>query len=325
MGIKRACVQAVAAVAALATTTSVLAAQCGFTRAFTRPDEGGTKTVQVYQAAPVAALGNARPFLFITHFKVNTDGTRISYHKTDITGRACENDPNAGPCAINNISNAFNNHHRPASDFATVRDAGFPKEQTWRVLNPEIIEKDKLTEKPCIDAQGYLVSMTADVAVDGGFTRQGDCDQSKWIDALTVPALVIPRHGKNRTPPSQFLDRGVGKRSIAVAISPSASRRIVGGVVGDLGPANEIGEANVAMNRKLKGLPDSEIPKHRRDAIVRFEGGTAAALVFPGQALVLRRPITAERVRQAGDDALQKFGGADKLYGCIRDEIDPTF
>jgi hypothetical protein len=142
---------------------------------------------------------------------------------------------------------------------------------------------------------------------------------------LSVPALVIPGNARDGSLPSEFLARGVKKRSIVVAASPSATRRIVGGIVGDIGPVKEIGEASVAMNRRLKGMPDSEVPKHRRDAIVRFEGGMAAALVFPGQALVLRRPITAERVREAGEEALRKFGGVEKLYGCIRDEVDRTF
>src|SRR5688500_9651099 len=75
-----------------------LLAQCGFRQAFTRPDEHGTQTVVVFEGNPVPALGNARPLLFITSLKVNTDGTKISYHPDDPTGRRCQQNPTATPC-----------------------------------------------------------------------------------------------------------------------------------------------------------------------------------------------------------------------------------
>jgi hypothetical protein len=313
----------VVAVLAVVASTGALAGQCGFQFAFSRPDEGGTTTVKVFRGGPVSALGNQRPLLFITSLKVNTDGTKISYHPDDPTGRRCEAKPTATPCAINNIRNAYRDHTRPVSDFTAVRDAGYPSPKTFQVLSPNIIEKNAKTGKPCLTPDGYLVSMTADVAVDDGFKRAGDCDQSKWIDALTVPAVVLPK----RTPslPSQFLDLGLGQRSLVVAVSRSATKRVVPGIVGDLGPAKELGEASIAMNRDLNGLPAKEQPKHRQDAINRFQAGRTAVLLFPGSKFVLDRPITGSRVAQAGQDALTKFGGVDKLYGCIRDEIDKAF
>jgi hypothetical protein len=304
--------------AAAAIPLNTLAQPCGFQRAFLQPDEKGTATVQVYRAAPVAALGNQRPLVFITSLKVNTDGTKVSYHQDDPTGRRCLNDAGARPCAINNIRNAFLRPSRPVSDFEAVRDAGYPAERTWQVLSDQIIEKSKRTGKPCLTGDGYLVSMTADVAVPGGFARQGDCDPTKWIDALTIPALVIPGG-------SPFAGFGVAKRSLVVALSASTTQRVVPGVVGDFGPSNEIGEASVAMNRSLNGLDATDLPRHRVDAIERFQAGRTAVLVFPGPSSVLARPITPERVSDAGSDALARFGGADRVYRCIRSEIDSAF
>ena len=79
------------------------------------------------------------------------------------------------------------------------------------------------------------------------------------------------------------------------------------------------------MNRKLNGLPETDQPKHRQDAIARFQAGRSAILVFPGAASVLARPITAARVAEAGNEAMAKFGGVEKLYGCIKDEVDASF
>jgi hypothetical protein len=312
-----------ASVVAASTATNALAAPCGFRPAFTRPDERGSATVQVFRADPVPALQNTRPLLFVTSLKVNTDGTKISYHQDDPTGRRCQTDANAQPCAINNIRNAYRDPARPVSDFTALRDAGYPNPRTWQLLSPDIIEKDARTKKPCIAPDGYLVSMTADVAVNGGFQRVGDCDQTKWIDALTVPALVLPKRAPSL--PSQFLDMGLGKRSLVVAVSLSAMRRVVPGIVGDFGPPQELGEASIAMNRALNGLPDTDQPKHRQDGIDRFQAGQTAVLLFPGTGFVLARPITGDRVADAGRDALDKFGGADKLYACIKSEIDPNF
>ncbi|WP_423599203.1 hypothetical protein [Roseateles sp. MS654] len=307
----------IALIAAVAVPLNATAA-CGFVKAFLQPDEGGSRRVQVFRGDPVSGLEGARPLLFITSLKVNTDGTKISYHQSDVTGRRCAENPGANPCAINNIRNAFLNHKRPEADFEAVRDAGFPVNETWNVLSASIIEKDKKTGKPCVSTDGFLVSMTADVAVDGGFSRQGDCDQAKWIDALSVPALVVPGQSK-------FQTLGVAKRSVVVALSPSSSKRVVAGIVGDVGPSDELGEATVAMNRSLNGLPESELPKHRLDATARFQAGRTAVLVFPGAAARLARPITPTRVAEAGADALTKFGGMDKLYDCIRDEVDASF
>src|SRR5215207_5377586 len=205
--------------AAIAMSSSGLqAGQFGFRRAFDRPDEGGAATVRVFRGDPVPALGNARPLLFITSLKVNTDGTKISYHKDDPTGRRCATNSAATPCAINNIRNAYRTPSRPVSDFTAVRDAGFPPQRTFQILSPQIIERNAETGKPCITPDGYLVSMTADRATAGGTV--GDCDQSKWIDALSVPAIVLPK--RSPSVPSQFLDAGLGQRSLVIAVSRSA-------------------------------------------------------------------------------------------------------
>ncbi|MBY3168864.1 hypothetical protein [Rhizobium laguerreae] len=307
----------------LSSGLNAYSADCGFQLSFTRPDEGGSSVVKVYRGNAVSQLNGIRPLLLVTSLKVNTDGTKISYHVDDTTGRRCASDPSATPCAINNIRNAFNNSDRPVSDFGAVRDSAFPVNKTWQVLSPDIIEKNSVTQKPCTTPDGYLVSMTADVAVAGGWNRVGDCDQSKWIDALSAPAIVLPK--QTSSTPSEFTTNGVVKRSLVVGFSRSATTRTVFGIVGDYGPVKEIGEANIAMNRKLNGLADNDQPRHRQDAIDRFQAGRTALLLFPGNDLVLDRPITGARIAEAGESALARFGGSEKVYKCIRDEIDPSF
>jgi|GEM_PF-1338721 len=303
--------------------TAMAASQCNFKHVFSRPDERGTATIKVYEAKAIALSGGKHPLLFITSLKVNTDGTKISYHQDDPTGNRCETDPGAKPCAINNIRNAYRDPARPVSDFTSLRNAGYPTPKTWQVLSKDIIEKDARTDKPCITPDGYLVSMTADVAVASGHNRVGDCDQSKWIDALTAPAIVLPKETASK--PSEFIENGVKMRSLVVAVSKSPNPRTVFGIVGDHGPVNEIGEANIAMNRELKGLPANDQPKHRKDAVNRFQAGRTAILLFPGPDFVLDRPISGSRIATAGANALAKFGDAQKLINCIHADIDVDF
>ncbi|HEV7305563.1 hypothetical protein [Ensifer sp.] len=281
------------------------AASCGFALAFTQSDEGGAKSVKVYEATADKA-GSQRPFAFVVpHVKVNTDGTRISY-KSD--------DPRGQNGAINDIRNAFRNHKRPISDFEAIRDAGWkPIDKVWQVLSPNIIEKDNRPGKvgmPCMDENGYLVSMTADTAVNGGFNRVGDCDQKKWIDALTVPALVLPGG-------SPFQKDGAGKRSAVVAMTVGEGQQVALGMVGDTGPGDEIGEASVEMNRILNGLPPGTIPNSRADAKARFQAGRTVFLVFPGDDNRVPRPINAETVKAFTESRFKAWGGKDRLTGCL--------
>ena len=302
--------------------TAMAASECNFKHVFTRPNAGGPD-VKVYEARAVALPNGKHPLLFITSLKVNTDGAIISYHQDDPTGNRCDANPNNKPCAINNIRNAYRDSSKPESDFVAIRNAGYPNPKTWQVLSGDIIEKNANTGKPCITPAGYLVSMTADVAVAGGFDKVGDCDPSKWIDALTAPAIVLPK--KTTSNPSEFIANGVKMRSLVVAVSKSPSHRTVFGIVGDHGPANKIGEANIAMNRELNGLQPNDQPKHRKDAVNRFQAGPTAILLFPGPDFVLDRPISGSRIATAGATALTVFGGAPKLINCIKTDIDPAF
>jgi hypothetical protein len=278
------------------------AQDCGFRHAFDRPDERGTAVVHVYEGQSEPALQGARPLLFVTSLKVNTDGTRISYNVQD---------PRAQTRAINDIRNAMHSGHTVA-EFQAIAAAGWrPTSRTWQILSDGVIEQNAQTHLPCVDHDGYLVSMTSDVAVDGGWGRVGDCDQSKWIDALTVPAIVLPLGH------TQFRARGAVMRSPAIALSLSRPGHAVAGIVGDSGPAQELGEASVEMNRMLNGLPDGAVPANAHDAIARFQAGRSAVLIFPGARNLVARPLTAHQVATASGDLFTQWGGEARLRSCL--------
>jgi hypothetical protein len=276
---------------------------CGFVLAFDQPDENGHQTVRVYQGASSAEIGGARPFAFVVpDVKVNTDGTRISYNADD---------PRAQTKAINDIRNAFRNPSRHIQDFEQIRDAGWqPTSSVWNLLSADIIEKDKRPGKegrPCLDEKNYLVSMTALRAKASG--TPGDCDQSKWIDALTVPAFVLPGGSK-------FQQGGAAVGNVVVALT-LGGRRMALGIVGDTGPAKEIGEASVEMNRILNGLPAGAIPTNRVDAEKRFQGPKTILLVLPGGSNRISQPINASTVNAFAEARFNAWGGRERLEACL--------
>jgi hypothetical protein len=285
---------------------------CGFTKSFDRPDEQGKKTVNVYEGSSTAAIGGRSPLAFVTPLKVNTDGTRISY-KLD--------DPRAKNGAINDIRNAFSNPKRPISDFEDLVRADWkPVSKVWQVLSPDIIERDERPGKsglPCIDPNNYLVSMTAVGSVADAAKRAGDCDQSKWIDALAVPAFVLPKSTQKH--PSQFAAKGAATRSVVVAMSLSEPHRVAYGLVGDLGPVDELGEASVSMNRTLNGLPEDDNPKSASDADDRFQAGRSIVVVLPGDENRTPFPLTPDGVRSFAKARFDAWGGEARLKACLNE------
>jgi hypothetical protein len=276
--------------------------QCDLRPAFMRPDERGAVQVQVYEGRPVEELNGARPLAFVSTLKVNTDGTKRSYH-TD--------DPRGERIAINSILNAMRRSHRSYDKFERIRDKNWPSPETWTYLLEGVIEKNADTDKPCIDSDGYLISKTSDVVVPGGFNRVGDCDQSKWIDALSIPGLVVPK-GQN-----QFYNRHARKRSPVFAVSMENPDHRSFGIIGDAGPEDELGEANVAMNRDLNGLPDSEIPSDYNDAKNRFQAPRSLIVIFPGQANKVHYPFDAAKAKRIAQNAFHAWGGERKLLACV--------
>ena len=260
------------------------------------------RLIHIYKGAADAGSVDAEPLLFVSSLKVNTDGTRISY-KVD--------DPRAQHGAINDIRNALR-QGATIQQFQAVADADWePVDKTWNILSPAVIEKDtKLhkTGKPCVTSDGYLVSKTADVAIAGGWARDGDCDQSKWIDALTIPALVLPLS-------SPFQPRKALMRSLVVAMTLD-QKHIAYGIVGDAGPPDKLGEASVEMNRILNGLPQGAIPSNAADAIRRFQGPESLLIVFPGNENRLAYPVTPQRVHDLAKARFDAWGGQERLKAC---------
>ena len=95
------------------------------------------------------------------------------------------------------------------------------------------------------------------------------CDPDHWVDALRIPAIVLPLD-------SRMSATGVRLHDLAIIRLPNGRR--VGAIVGDTNP-RKIGEATVIANMRLRDVPT--VPANYR-ATIALKIPSAQYVVFPG-------------------------------------------
>jgi hypothetical protein len=168
--------------------------------------------------------------------------------------------------------------------------------------------------KPCPAVDGFLVSATALHRP----SVSDPCDLANYVDALEVPALVIPGGVKGK--PSAFAERDVRIGDLAVAMLPDGTKH-VHAVVGDTGPSDQLGEASIALNGKLLGK--TAAPKNYNE--VRGRGAFAGRGWVVPRAVVLifaksrdsKAPfMSSDRIDAAAKGRFEKWGGVARLTAC---------
>ncbi|MEZ5426318.1 MAG: hypothetical protein R2747_08645 [Pyrinomonadaceae bacterium] len=193
--------------------------------------------------------------LFETTLRVNTDGSPLSYHPQDPRGKTR---------ALNNVCNAvavrkagseenlcFSNFGEAIGVFEKWRDSGYRTVPpgysiTWKNVLSAVTENG--LSVPCVfrtgPYEGYFGSLTAlknDLPGD-----RGECQIDDQVNPLTVPALVLIG-GRNAVK-----DFGAKVGDLLVAYNPQ-TRTVVSAIIGDTGPADNLGEGSVYLNMKLLG------------------------------------------------------------------------
>jgi hypothetical protein len=165
---------------------------------------------------------------------------------------------------------------------------------------------------PTVD--GFLVSATAlrRPAVSDV------CDIANYVDALTVPALVIPGNPKGGV--SDFAKRGENVGDLVVAMVPGSTNPVFA-VVGDIGPAGELGEGSVALNGKLLGKIAEPVNYNEVRGRKPFSGRgwvvpTALVLVFPATRDAQNPFMTTSRIDEAAKRRFGDWGGIARLNTC---------
>lgn len=283
---------------------------CDMSLAFQQNDDNavGGKT-------PVWTDPSKSSLLFIEKLNVNTDGTKRSYSVDDFWGT---------DKALNNLCNAMSDNCKGLDDKGKVQRrvltqkaaaAGWPKNllaQT-RISSSIIAFRDG---KPCPAVDGFLVSATSLHLK----TVKDNCDIASYVDALAVPAIVIPK--KPVVGVSQFAERGARVGDLVVAMLPGSSNPIFA-VVGDSGPVNSLGEASLALNGLLLGKkapPKNYMEVRGKEPFKTKDAWVApptAVLIFPGTREIDQPYMSADRIDSAARTLFDKWGGVARLSACI--------
>lgn len=312
-------IRVVLAASALLAVPTFSAAQhnCSMSERFKQPDAHGSIS------RPVLSDELRTVFAFKDSLAANTDGTERSYSVSDFWGTG-ESIDGRGNNALNNLCNAMSDKCANMTSqqmrerrilTQSARRLGWPTELTARTkISPSIIMFKN--GKPCESANGYLVNATA-----LSNPRVADkCDQSKYLDSLSVKSIVVPR-GTNG-----FSANQIGLGDIAIVWRPGISQPIYA-IVGDAGPKRELGEASLAVNKELNGLsgePKNYLNVRGRGAFVgqSWVSSTALVLIFKGDAgSNLGFPSQAD-IDRAGSQKLADFGGVARLQACFN---NPSF
>jgi hypothetical protein len=219
---------------------------------------------------------------FKSNVDVNTDGALQSY-KIDDLGFFLPNGRLQTNSALNTICNGVNirrpNHSVLFSagqctqlipDFKRIRDFGWLRNGENYVdfyaiaLVPGTQTAGQNRGKPC-EKDGFYVSQVAK-AMD---SSRPVCDPDHWVDALRIPAIVLPLDQRMR-------NAGANLHDLVVIRLANGTR--VGAIIGDTNP-KKIGEATVIANMRLKGMTNQ--PANYR-ATIGLVVPSAQYIVFPG-------------------------------------------
>jgi hypothetical protein len=221
---------------------------------------------------------------FKANVDVNTDGALQSY-KVDDLGFFLPNGKLQTNSALNTICNGVNirrpNHaklfgagqcRQLIKEFKRIRDFGWLKNgenyvefyAIARVPGTLSPAPAKSRGRPC-EKDGFYVSQVARAMTPS----KPVCDPDHWVDALRIPAIVLPLDQRMK-------DTGVALHDLAIIRLADGKR--VGAIVGDTNP-NKIGEATVIANMRLKGLT---APPANYRTTIGLAIPAAEYVVFPG-------------------------------------------
>ena len=241
--------------------------------------------------------------LFQTNLRVNTDGSPLSYHPQDPRGRTK---------ALNNICNGIA-VRRVGSDsnlcftafgeairvFEKFRDSNFQTVPpgfriTWNKVLATVQENGK--DVPCVfksgEFKGYFGSLTA--LRNGLTTDRGECEVNDQVNPMTVPALVLAG-GQN-----PVKDFGAKVGDLLIAYNPR-TQLFTTAIIGDTGPADNLGEGSVALNMKLLGTTTP--PTNKQETFqLSIENTKVLIAIIPGSRLFnVAKPYTADNINQRID------------------------
>jgi hypothetical protein len=292
---------------------------CDLLPAFDQPNANVPgKQTQVHKTADGKAL------VFVSGLHTNTDGAVRSYKVSDFWG---EKD------ALNNLCNAMTDACEGLTTEQQMRNrrevtqaaekAGWPADQLKATkISPAIIAFNT-DGKPCTNANGFLVSATS--LKNSAITDI--CSHDRYIDALKVSAIVLPKDPIDPANPAKRIPSGFStlnaKQGDLVAVWKPGQSTVHFAVVGDHGPANKLGEASIALNGRLLGKTSEPVNYRELRGKAPFVGkawgvNRAVTVVFANTRDSALAYTSQDRIDAAAKPLFEAFGGLERLKACAK-------
>lgn len=263
-----------------------------------------------------AVLHGGGAVVYRSRYATNTDGAPTSYHPEDPWGSRGQ--------AVNTICNGadaytasgekvdFRQCRRLVGLFRQAQRAGWKKQRNTPYMRfYGVATQDWNQRVPCVIPEGpyagYFVSTTTWRA-----PGRNPCEPSRYLNALTIPFIVVPNDRK-------FRRLGMGVGDVAVVYAPETDT-LVFAVVGDLGPAEGLGEGSIAISMALAGTKD--LPRKRAD-IKAYRIPEVTTLVLTEQ--VISDPRSKREIERSARKAFERFGGVRRLDACAAELGRPRY
>ncbi len=184
-------------------------------------------------------------------------------------------------------------HPDSAQGLDRLANAGRPGNWWALVTDTGAADGAPLVQGPGDPAPGYHISTTS--LVD---PRRPERDPARYVDAATIAYVALP--------PAATRTWGITLGDLAAVYDPRTGSTALA-IFADIGPANALGEASIALAEAL-ALPSD--PRHGG-----VEAPRIAYVLFPGTGD--RRPRPAAQIERDGQRALDAWGGAARLRACF--------
>lgn len=256
---------------------------------------------------------------FIADMDINTDGSLESYKIDDLGHRRADGRLTTHG-ALNTICNGVsirNAQHKVVysarscfkliKEFKRIRDFGWLKdgENYVEFYGIELKKKEpagRYRGVPCTHGDAYVSQVARPLS-----PSYGDCKPEKWLDAMAVPAIVLPLDSKMRS-------LGVSHHDLAM-VRLKGDSEWVGAVVGDTNPS-KVGEITVIGAMKLRGKPK---PRNYRESVALSLGrDTVEYVVFPGSAAKISNLSNEsfDEIEAAVSELVQQHGLSQRIPVC---------
>jgi hypothetical protein len=166
------------------------------------------------------------------------------------------------------------------------------------------------------DIKGYFVSATKPHLSPPARLTEDACGTASYLDSTQIPFFVLPG--------GIFKQFAIGDVAIGVAASEGTTRLALG-IVGDVGPKDQIGEGSIQFVKQLQGItgePKNSIDAGKLDIKVEKKPGgidQLGVLVLAGTADALGLDYSKSNITRVAQSALSRWlgGNSGRLQACL--------